>query len=185
MLNHETNDDILEEEECPSFLVEYFSPIINGPQGAGDGKLKVKAIDFCGQESTWSVVVDFHEQSGWWCENPYPIWCECCSPDPNLPPMAVMNEGEVLFQTDKATANLSDEITIAPNPFTNELEIETFSGEPFSLRILTLDGRAVVDMQNLTQSKVAVSLKGKPTGLYLVCIYTAEGVKVEKVWKQE
>ena len=73
-------------------------------------------------------------------------------------------------------------VSIAPNPTKNKIHI-TSQGNITSLQLFDLQGR-VLETMTANEESVDFDLSQKQSGVYFVKVYTAKGVKVEKVIKE-
>ncbi|HET6226045.1 MAG TPA: T9SS type A sorting domain-containing protein, partial [Bacteroidia bacterium] len=63
-------------------------------------------------------------------------------------------------------------LTIAPNPFNNatSIEFENPKREKLNLQMLNALGQSVLQINNITDSKVQIDRNGLPNGLYFIQI---------------
>ncbi|KAA9327305.1 LamG-like jellyroll fold domain-containing protein [Adhaeribacter soli] len=83
-------------------------------------------------------------------------------------------------------ADKSDfEVTLAPNPFSNQssLQVKSHKFDSFNLSILTIEGKKILSKQVAANSFISLGENLKP-GLYVLHINTPDGIKIIKLIKQ-
>lgn len=76
--------------------------------------------------------------------------------------------------------NARDEISVYPNPFSEQLFIENLRGENTSIRLYDESGRLLLE-QNTTESKASLSTNNLPNGNYLLITENSAGILEQRI----
>ncbi len=83
-----------------------------------------------------------------------------------------------------AEENTSLEVAqLFPNPTKGDVTIESFSIDPFTLKVYSIHGKLLFEQRNILESEYQLQLNG-PTGVYFVEVASRQGKRVFKVLKE-
>ncbi|MBP6827363.1 MAG: T9SS type A sorting domain-containing protein [Saprospiraceae bacterium] len=87
----------------------------------------------------------------------------------------------------KSTTSLTEpaswerQISVAPNPGSDEIRFSSPESEIRRLEMLNLTGSVVVNMENKSTGTGVINVRDIPTGTYFVKVYTDRGIALKKV----
>ena len=103
----------------------------------------------------------------------------------------VLREMQVLIINGYTGLNENKELPdfafIAPNPFTNKLEVELkdLSEDSYMIELSSIDGKALLSQkQNVKEGKISIDTEKFPAGVYLIKVNNGQGVLYKKLIKQ-
>ena len=77
--------------------------------------------------------------------------------------------------------NVSDaDLTVFPNPTTSSVTIKGIS-DFIDLRLIDMKGQIVLTRENISNQIEQISLESLPNGLYIIEIFTTDGVRSTKM----
>ena len=162
---------------------------IKGPSSAPTtGVIKVKATNYLGS-SSWRYLT-FYRELDYWCDNSYPIYCDCCIPPPSgggpphplLPKPQNLNispmPGNVLNSANESTDETSKshyfktkaEFKIYPNPNKGLFSVQLpLSDYEYTINIYNNKGELVKKI-NSADNKTQIDLSRQAKGIYYISV---------------
>jgi len=84
----------------------------------------------------------------------------------------------------KPFVQVSDTISVYPNPASDQITIFSGGMSIYAVRVLNVLGEGVLDMPKVNESEISLDLSKLPSGTYFLQIQTSNGIVLRKVIKE-
>jgi len=166
-----------------------------GVNPPSSGVLTVSAKNCIGTGPSTSLV--FYKEDPYWCENPYPIYCDCCEPPEPGDPIRPLSIGGSTSKSSKANSDkktktdspddkslLSEQaLQISPNPGNGKFDLSVKNKGNATIQVKSITGKTLHTLKT-ADTKLSFDLSNYPNGFYLINISQNGQTKTLKYLKQ-